>query len=76
MPRREVVARVEHDVSGRGKLADAALGDALRDRDHFHQRVDRGQRVARGVCFHAADRLGPVHNLPLQVGEIHFVAVA
>ena len=52
------------------------LVDALGQRRDPDFGIDRGERGARRLDLLPADRLGAVHDLALQVGEVHVVVVA
>ena len=43
--------------------------------DHVDVRIDLVQRLARRLHFQAADIVGAVDDLPLQVGEVHGVEI-
>ena len=63
--------------SGRIAAWDECLaGDARLDQLDFRVRIDRGHRIARGFHLGLPYRRRAMHDLPLQVGEIHHVVVA
>ncbi len=63
-------------MSGLHQLLEPQAGDAFGDRLDRDFGIDAGQRGACGIDFFPADGFGEMHDLPLQISEVHRVVVA
>ena len=69
----DLAAAIEAHVYHPGKLVALELpGDLL----HRHTRVDAGERCCRGLDLGHADAGFRVHDLTLQVRQVHLVVIA
>src|SRR5439155_815540 len=71
----KVVAAVDDHVIVGENLQRVLTGEHGLMRYHGDVRVDVFQRAAGGLSLRAADVVGEVHHLPVQVGQIDTVAV-
>jgi hypothetical protein len=75
MAGREVVRAVEHHVGLLRQTLELLAIDPLAQRDDVDLGIHRKQRRARGLDLGRADRIGPIEDLPLEIGEVDAVGV-
>ena len=73
---REIITGVNNHISASYQLKQRFAVHAMWDGFDVDFRVDSDKRLSRGERLIQSDRSGLMHNLALQVSDIHRVAVA
>ena len=71
VPRREIVAAIEHDVGARDERRELGGPDSRLDGFDAHVRIDGGEPRLRRSHLRRSDVRRRIEDLALQVGEIH-----
>ncbi len=75
VPRGEVVAAIENHIGVGDLRCQRFAGQAGEDRFDMDFRIDPGERCLAGKGLRLADALLGVQDLPLQIGQVHRIAV-
>jgi len=76
MTRGEVVGAIDDHIRGLDQLLQSFAGHALGNGGDNGLGIDACQRAACGVDLALADRIGEMHDLPLQIGQVDVIVVA
>ena len=76
VPGGKVVGGVDDDVGRCDQLLQARAFNAFRNGLDHDLRIDARQRGARRLDLGLADGVGEMHDLPLQVGQVHNIVIA